>query len=332
LSQQLKGCMKTSQVTQVRELLNESKTWQSLNADTMNMPRWEGVMPESKFNRQLVKCLHPYEGDLRSIRSQLACGFEIEFYLEPNKMAELEQALMNVLPESQMLLMDIKQVVPTNGRHFYLMAENTGEPPEGFKSYELVSPILDPKSLPYFVTKFSDILQALGAEDNDSVGFHLHVSTLEKTPISPLALIYFLDDKGCFDWPNRQFTRDIVGQFFRYQPQDWQVLFETVTRKCYNLNLLRYSDHNRFELRSVGGQGYLRQAANMLETSLLALQACDEAKHTPLDDVAKKVLENYPLNKKVEPLHRLTSDALHDEAAMKNQLWLATIVASEFEK
>lgn len=307
--------------------LEQSKQWKPLNADTLKFHRKEGTLDEFDFNQQILAHLTPFQDTFNAIQQRYACGFEIEFYLNPDKVPQLETALARILPASQMLLIDLTKPIASNGRHFYLMAENTGQAPEGMQSYELVSPILDPKSLPYYLDAFLGCLAQFDARDNQHLGFHLHISTHDDAPISPLALLYFLDQANCFNWPERQFTRDLVSQFFDYQPNDWQLIFEEITRKCYNLNLLHFAQNNRIELRSIGGSGYLAKPNILIETCLKALQAFELAQLTPNTEVAQQILERYTLNKKIQPLSSVDSNHLIEscEISRQNQLWFSTV-------
>lgn len=311
----------------IAEQLEQSKQWRSHNRDSMALHRWEGTLTEAIFNQQLLQHLSPYDHFYRKLQNSYACGFEIEFYLQPEKMEALEKAIAARLPESQMLLIDLNQPIKSNGRNFYLMAENTGQPPEGLQSYELVSPILDPKTLPYFLHRLLECLHDFDAKDNEHLGFHLHLSTQCQDSTSPIALLFFLDKAGCFDWPSRQFTRNLVAQFFDYQPQDWQLIFEEITRKCYNLNLLHYAENNHIELRSVGGQGYLQDPQKIIETSLNALKSFEKAAKTPMLEIAHEIAQHYSLHKQVQPLNQIDYQNLltQCDAAKANQLWLAHI-------
>lgn len=311
----------------IAKQLAESKTWQSLNTESMHQHRREGTLAEPLFNQQFLRYLSEYKAVFSSIDEPMMCGFEIEFYLETEKITELEVAIAALLPESQMLLIDLKRPIATNGRNFYLMAEHTGKPTVDMQSYEVVSPILDPKSLPYFLSVLLECLQKFNVKDDQHLGFHLHLSTLDPEPISPLALLYFLDTANCFDWPNRQFTRDLVAQFFDYHPQDWSLIFAEITRKCYNLNLLHYSENNHVELRSVGGKGYLQQTQKIIQGALAALQAMQNAKHCNLADVAEQIAMRYQLNKQVTSLSETCMNQLLTESGetLSNQLFLTTI-------
>lgn len=319
--------MKSSMTIQIAEQLEQSKHWKSLNRDTMKFHRWEGTKPEEEFNRELLTHLTAFEEFFQQLQNQYACGFEIEFYLQPEKVSDLEQAIVNRLPESQMLLIDLSQPVDTNGRHFYLMAENTGKAPEGLQSYELVSPILDPKALPYFLKTLFDCLNEFNAKDNEHLGFHLHISTLNPEPISPIALLFFLEKNHCFDWPERQFSRDLVTQFFDYSPQDWQLLFEEITRKCYNLNLLHYSENNRIELRSIGGKGYLQQDQKIIENSLNALISFEQATKTPIMEISKQIEKHFSPTKNIQPLSQVDYQTLLKccDQSLTKQLWFSSI-------
>ncbi|WP_321277522.1 amidoligase family protein [Thiomicrorhabdus indica] len=326
--------MKNPMAAQIAEQLEQSKHWEPLNRDTMEFHRFEGTKPEAEFNRELLAHLMTFDHFYKRIQHRYACGFEIEFYLVPEQIPFLEQTIAALLPKSQMLLIDLNKPIKTNGRHFYLMAENTGKAPEGLKSYELVSPILDPKSLPYFLTTLLNTLNTLQAQDNQHLGFHLHISTEDPDPISPIALLFFLDQNRCFDWPERQFTRDLVRQFFEYPPQDWQLIFEEITRKCYNLNLLHYPENNRIELRSVGGTSYLQQSKKIIENSLNALISFEQAKKTPVLEIATQIKKRFSPSKNIQPLNRVDYRTLLkscDQSRTK-QMWFSTIRPTTHEE
>lgn len=304
----------------ITKQLEQSKSWTPINRNSIDFARFEGTLPEATFNQQFLEALLPFQDVTTQLDITFACGFEIEFYLEPKYLNPLQHQLAAMLPESQMLLIELDKVVPTNGLNFYLMAENTGKPPEGFNSYEIVSPVLDAKALPYFLEKITKQLHSFAAQDNEHIGFHLHVSTPKCEAVSPLALIYFLDQSKVFNWPSRQFTRDIVPQFFSHTPQAWQCIYEEITRKCYNLNLLRYPDNNRIELRSVGGTGYLDDAKQLIHTCFNTFTAYQHAHSTPSEEVAQKILETYDLSKTVLSTHDHSLEHLQE---MQDAIWLS---------
>jgi hypothetical protein len=282
--------------------IEASKSWRSFNRSTMSQSRREGTLSEESFSEAILNHLAPFRAEFEAVGNHFLTGFEIEFYLPIDQVEPLSHALAAALSASQMLMLNLETEQPTDGRLFYLMAESTGKPPQGWKSFELVSPILDPRVLPYYLHTFGQILQSFSATDNEEIGFHLHISTRDAEKISPLALVFFLDQGDVFQWSHRRYTRDIVEHFFAYQPKDWQLIYEEINRKCYNLNLLHYEDHNRIELRAMGGTGYLTHMNRILKNCLAALHAMLLAKTTPPQDVAKKLMEQrerYPMSKEV---------------------------------
>ena len=284
---------------QVEQILKASQHWSNDNLESIQFHRLEGLLENAVFNQRLLAHLQSYQTVYESLTRSLICGFEIEFYLKPEALAGLEKKIAQCLPHTQMLLVDTQQVHKTNGQHFYLMHENTGAPPLGYESYEIVSPKLDARFLPYYLSTLFAQLQAFHALDNDSIGFHLHISTVDKSPLSPIALIYFLDEAGAFAWESREFTRDIVQQFFDYRPQDWEVIYRQIARKCYNLNLLHFNEHNHIELRSIGGKHYITQSQKLLDAAMNALLAFEKTATTPHSEVAEKIIQKYALNHSV---------------------------------
>lgn len=303
----------------IEENLIESLHWNTLNTPSMEMPRVEGVCLPDKFKSDMLAHLQPYATVLEKLSNNFVCGFEIEFYLHPEKIPLLQEQIAEVLPDYQMLLISLEQVIKTNHRNFYLIKENTGQAPEGMRSYELISPILDYKSLPYFIHEFFTLLTKLEAADNDSIGFHLHVSTQNAEKISPLSLLYFLDQQQVLSSKERQYTRDIIQQFFDYTPDSWQWIFEEVTRKCYNVNLLHYDENNHIELRAMGGQGYLQDSTAIIHNALQCLLAYEKALSTPIQEVAKGILNSYPLQQCVTHTKSLHHKQLSKEN--RQEVW-----------
>lgn len=313
------SCNRQQQLAQISKQLEASVDWRSKNAASMDFHRVEGTLDSALFQKAVIEAIVKYEDYTQNLSTGFACGFEIEFYLEPHKVALLENQFADLLPDYQMLLIDLESVPKTNHRNFYLIKENTGLPPEGMSSYEIVSPILDYKSLPYFISEIISLLQNLGAQDNDSIGFHLHISTLEEIKISPISLLYFLDENGVLNHKERKYSRDIIGQFFSYSPKDWQWIFEEVTRKCYNVNLLHYDKQNHIELRSIGGAGYLENPAQLLETCFNSLIAYQQAISTPSESVAQSILETYSMQKNVLQTRYLSVEDL--KKTTDNDVW-----------
>lgn len=313
------SCNKEQQLTQISKQIESSVNWSSKNAASMDFHRVEGTLPSPQFQQALIKSLSKYEGYAQSLSTGFACGFEIEFYLEPTQITLLEKQFADILPDYQMLLIDLESVPKTNHRNFYLIKENTGRPPEGMSSYEIVSPILDYKSLPYFIDQLFSLLQKLGAVDNESIGFHLHISTLEDIKISPISLLFFLDQNGVLNHEARKYTRDIISEFFSYSPKDWQWIFEEVTRKCYNVNLLHYDHLNHIEVRSIGGAGYLKNPDDLLENCFKSFIAYQEAISTPPESVAQSMLATYDMQKNVIQTRHLSFEDL--KKTTDNDVW-----------
>ena len=295
--------------------LIDSVNWVAKNSASMDYHRVEGELSPVALQTAILNNLAPYKKTVESLSTQLQCGFEIEFYLQPEKIPELENQIAEILPDYQMLLITLDEVPKTNHRNFYLIKENTGQAPKNMQSYEIVSPIIDYKSLPYFINSLFNLLQKMNAQDNDSIGFHLHVSTQSATKISPIALLYFLDQEDVLNNKERKYTRDIIKQFFNYAPDSWQWIFEEVTRKCYNVNLLHYDANNHIELRTIGGNGYLDDAEATLNNCFNCFIAFEKALHTPANQVAKNILQTYSL--KQEVLH--TQKLSYADLSKKNQ-------------
>lgn len=287
--------MTDSTVNQIKHALKESLNWSSDNLDSLNFHRLEGTLHNPAFKTELLNQLSRYESEIKRLRHAYVCGFEIEFYLAPDKIPKLEQDIAEMLPDYQMLLVCLDKVPQTNHRNFYLIQETTGEPPENMLSYELVSPKLDPKSLPYFIHHFFKLLHKHGAKDNHAIGFHLHVSTRDDLKVSPIALLLFLDENGLLDNEERKYSRDIIKQFFSYKPDNWAFIFKEITRKCYNVNLLYYQDHNHIELRSIGGSGYLDSDTAIIEHCFQCLLSYEQSLTTAPEEIAKKINQKYPL-------------------------------------
>ncbi|HHT00973.1 MAG TPA: hypothetical protein ENK73_08995 [Thiomicrospira sp.] len=261
----------------------------------------------------------PFKKSIEDLSIGFLCGFEIEFFLNPNKLQDFQKDMAEILPDYQMLLIYLNEVPKTNHRHFYLIKEVTGLPPEGMQSYEIVSPILDYKSLPYFINAIFILLNEYGAKDNDSIGFHLHVSTQASPKLSPISLLFFLDQEGVLNSKERQYTRDIIKQFFDYSALDWQWIFEEVTRKCYNVNFLHYDQDNHIELRSMGGLGYLNKQNDILTNCFKCLLAYEKALNTPVKSISQGILENYSLKQHVLQTKRVSYQTLKESD--QNHIW-----------
>jgi len=302
--------MANTQLEFIQKQLDESVNWNTKNTESMGFHRLEGTLKAGGFNRDLLASLKPHEPCLKELTHEYACGFEIEFYLSPDKIPQLELDIAARLPDYQMLLVDLTSVPKTNHRNFYLIHENTGTPPKGMASYELVSPILDYKSLPYFIETLFALLLKHNAKDDDNIGFHLHASTPNSAKISPIALLYFLHKNGVLEAKERQFTRDIIQQFFAYSPEDWKFIYEEITRKCYNVNLLHFSKHNHIELRSMGGLGYLKNTQGILKNCFTCLKAYQQTLDTPSKEVSENILKTYALDHKLLKTQQLSYQEL----------------------
>jgi len=306
----MKNSQQTDSLDLIQKQIEDSINWLPKNTESVDFQRVEGTLESEPFKSKLLATLELHERTLNQLTTGYACGFEIEFYLPSTKITELKQLIADCLPDYQMLLIDLETEPKTNHRHFYLIKESTGYPPEGMNSYELVSPILDYKSLPYFVTSFFEILQQVGAQDNDSIGFHLHVSTLDNIKLSPISLLYQLDQQNLLDNQERKYTRDIIKQFFNYSAHDWKWIFEEITRKCYNVNFLYYADNNHIELRSMGGAGYLEASQEIITNCFKTFVAYDLAINSSNESIAEAILNNYSLKQNLRKTQKMTYNDL----------------------
>lgn len=311
--------MKPSLQKQIEEVIKQSVDWQSKNTASIDIERVEGTLLPNKFKKELCSQLEPFEQNLENLSTGYVCGFEIEFFLNPGRLKALQKEIADILPDYQMLLIYLDEVPKTNHRNFYLIKEVTGKPSSGMQSYELVSPIIDYKSLPYFINAFFTLLNKYGAKDNDSIGFHLHVSTQNSSKLSPISLLFFLDKLGVLSTKERQYTRNIIHQFFSYSAHNWQWIFEEVTRKCYNVNFLHYHQNNHIELRSMGGAGYLKNSQEILLNCFQCLLAYENALSTPIANIAQEILEKYSLEKQVIQTKNLNYQALKESG--DNDIW-----------
>ena len=311
--------MNQSMQNQIEQAIEESVNWKSKNTASMDTKRLEGTLLPNHFKTGLLTQLLPYEKSIEHLSTGFSCGFEIEFFLNPNKLKTLEKDIAEILPDYQMLLIFLDDVPKTNHRNFYLIKEVTGQPTKGMQSFEIVSPIIDYKSLPYFLNAFFTLLNKHGATDNDSIGFHLHVSTQTASKLSPISLLFFLDQQGVLNAKERQYTRDIIHQFFSYSAHDWRWIFEEVTRKCYNVNFLHYNQNNHIELRSMGGAGYLKNSKEILLNCFQCLLAYENALNTPAEKIAQGILENYALDKQVIQTKSLSYQELKNSG--DNDIW-----------
>ncbi|WP_460188242.1 hypothetical protein [Thiomicrorhabdus hydrogeniphila] len=304
----------------MKSIIDESSQWKSLNLGSLNFERYEGSLCNSKFNKKLLKSINKYSHLFDEQPLSFQCGFEIEFYINPDDIKLVLSKLVKIIPKFQMILVDLNKVPQTNGKDFYLIGEKTGTPSEGLKSYEFVSPKLDYKTLPYYISKTLKILNRVGATDDENVGFHLHVSTINCKPISPISLIYYLDSLNDLDSKKRKYTRSVVKQFFSYKPQNWQIIFEHIARKCYDVNLLYFSKNNRIEFRSIGGRQYLKDIDLILQSIFNCFEAYNLASIASSEHIAKNIIKRYELDKNIVSLIDV------DVKQMKNlsikDLWL----------
>jgi hypothetical protein len=292
----------------ISHAIKQSYQWKNQHKHSLSFERFEGQLTDDEFNQAVIDGLHIWL-DFEPTQAY-HCGFELEFYIEPNKLQILTQTIADGLPKNQMLLVDTSQVHPSNGLNFYLMAENTGKPPKGMKSYEIVSPILDYKFLPYYLNLILKSLKKVEAKDNEDVGFHLHVSTPKSKNLSPISLIYHFDQAQLLQDTPREFTRDIVSQFMTFSPDAWSHIYQEVIRKCYNLNLVHFDENNRAEIRTFGGKGYLDDIDHFMWLIQKSLQAYENSFAMSDDALVDAICKNYSLQRHLIEISELTPKQL----------------------
>lgn len=305
---------------QLEAIISASKYWVSDQQHITDFERHEGELSHKKFARRILSLYQSQPDAFDQISQKLVAGFEIEFYLAAEQVGLLAQSMEGILPRDQILLVKLDQVPKTDGQNFYLMSEKTGCPPAGLQSYELVSPKLDPLSLIYYLNAFVKKLRQFGAKDGDDIGFHLHFSTEAHCRISPLAVVYSLDQHGLLSFKARKFTRDIVAQLFSYQPEDWAFIFNRVLKKNYSINFLDFANNNHFELRALGGKGYLFDSKHSPQRyALNSLLALTKALSYPDKKLARLIRRQYRLDKKLVMLNQVKYASLKSKP--KNAIW-----------
>jgi hypothetical protein len=306
----------------LKTLIAASKHWTSDQQHITDFERFEGELSHQRFAKRLVSLYQRHAKQFACISQQWVAGFEVEFYLAPEQVGLLAQSIDQILPRDQILLVSLDQVPKTDGQNFYLIAENTGCPPAGLQSYELVSPKLDPLSLIYYLNAFCKKLKQFDAQDGEDIGFHLHFSTEGCASISPLAVVYGLDQHRLLSFKSRKFTRDIVSQLFSYQPEDWAFIFNRVLKKNYSINFLDFANNNHFELRALGGKGYLFDSENNPSAyALRSLIALTQALSLSDKKLAKLISRKYSLDKTLVKLNRVDYSKL--KSMPKDTLWTA---------
>ncbi|WP_044413874.1 hypothetical protein [Thiomicrospira microaerophila] len=303
-------------------LIAASKHWVSDQSHITQFERYEGELSHKKFARRLVDLYRADANLFAQVSQKWVAGFEIEFYLAPEQIGLFAQSIDQIMPRDQVLLVSLEQVPKTDGKNFYLIAERTGCPPAGLQSYELVSPKLDPLSLIYYLHAFCKKLKQFDAQDAQDIGFHLHFSTEGCGRLSPLAVVYCLDQAGLLSFKSRKFSRDIVSQLFDYQPEDWAFIFKRVLKKNYSINFLDFANNNHFELRALGGKGYLFDSKNNpADYALRCLLALTAALTLSDKKLAKLIQQQYSLDKRLVKLNQVDYATL--ESKPKSTIWRA---------
>jgi hypothetical protein len=306
--------------SKLQTVISASKHWSSDQQHITDFERHEGELSHKGFASRLLKHYNRHRGAFNQINKKLVVGFEIEFYLPQAQIGLFAQSIETILPRDQVLLVSLDQVPKTDGINFYLIAEKTGCPPTGLRSYELVSPMLDPLSLLYYLGALCKLLKQVAAKDAEDIGFHLHFSTLGCRQVSPLAIIYSLDKQGLLNFKSRKYTRDIVSQLFDYQPEDWAFIFNRVLKKNYSINFLDFANNNHFELRALGGKGYLFHPKQHPQAyALKSLLAVSQALGLSDKKLAKCLAQRYALNKKLVRLNHADYKTLKHQPL--NTIW-----------
>lgn len=301
--------LKTRMKKIIKKAIQASKTWSSQQRHITPYHRHEGELGHKRFAKRLLKLYKSKKKAFNPIPPSLVVGFEVEFFLKPALISKLANGIEKRLPKDQVLLIDLNNVPTTDGINFYLIAERTGSPPSGLQSFELVSPKLDPLSLIYYLSEFIRLLVDIGAQDGNDIGMHLHVSTRHSQPISPLAIMHCLHQNHLLHAKSRKFTRDIIKQMFAFHPDHWHDIYSRVLKKNYNINFLDFVNQHHFELRALGGQGYLAQQgrAHPANYALAALNAINQALHISDKTLAKQIRKTYRLKKKMVQLSSLSN-------------------------
>lgn len=302
--------------------IKQSCYWVPLNKNSLQYDRNEGTLKEKKFNKKVLKSIRKMglHNLFLNVENKYQCGFEIEFYINPKIIPQLQNLFSKALPKSQMLLSNTKNVVKTNGRNFYLMDETTGNPPHGLSSFEIVSPTLDFKCIPYYLVKITDILNNLGAKSDHNIGFHIHFSTVEDPLVSPVSLMFFLHKNRALPFPERKFSRDIVKQIFSYSPKNWKYIFEEISRKCYNVNFMDFNRNSHIEVRSFGGENYLKNQNGMINVFKSVLISYEDCLSKTENEIAKEIVKKYKLNRKKAELKQITYKKMLK--LNKSSLWI----------
>lgn len=200
-------------------------------------------------------------------------GLEFEFYLGDeseefktfrNSLQNLFQVALPVVVENIIFLPDScdKQ---KNKDYWYLERDDSLN---GKNGYELVSPMLDLKSLNHYMTMITSFIEKLGYTQNDC-GFHVHISSEKLGSITPSTMMLLLSENDCLSkWEERAgYNKNILEYFKIVHPDIFDTEYQNLSKR-YNL-ISRFNEDddykNHLEIRAFGGKDYHLKCNEILD-------------------------------------------------------------------
>ena len=290
----------------MQNIIKHSKKWINHNNKYKDVNRHEGELDASAFNAKILTSLLAYESHYLKFSKQYLIGFEIEFYIKEDTVNNFIEKLCLLIPKEKMIIENIDEVLPSDGKQFFLIQDRTGKPKKGYRSLELISPILDSKLIPYYLENIIKLLASSDTYTDHNLGMHMHISVPHSHPISPISLLYFLHKHEVFNWENRQYVRDIIEQFFSYKKTNWKFIYEDIIRKCYNINFFYFEQDNRIEYRAPGGENYLQESHKIFDSFFSILQAYEDTFSTPDEEIMDLIQKEFKIDKNIIDLSSLS--------------------------
>jgi len=200
-------------------------------------------------------------------------GLEFEFYLGDktedyekfkSSLHNLFQVALPVVVEDLIFLPDScdKQ---KNKDFWYLERDDSLN---GKNGYELVSPMIDIKSVGHYLTMVNSFIERLGYTTNDC-GFHVHISSEKLNSIIPSSMMLLLSENDCLSkWEERAgYNKNILDFFKLVHPDTFDEEYHNLSKR-YNL-ISRFNEDdifkNHLEIRAFGGEDYHFKTKEILD-------------------------------------------------------------------
>jgi len=280
--------------------------------------RFIPINPNTSFIERMIKESEIDYGEFNELikNSNIKIGLEFEFYL--NKEQNPEKLFSSILAYGKELVFCPTEYNTKNKDLNAWTIERDGTLMNPLKNgFEIVSPVLDTNSAPFFLKNILKIIRMYGHTDY-TCGLHFHISSTNENlnHFDASKLMLLLDKNNVLShWKNRSGTnKEIIDVFNKTKWGEFNKEFKNISRTYTIVPRSEYGIKNHLEVRAMGGEKYEFKEKEILEdfkkfVNLYAASCNPTLMHEQYHTLASNFISNSINNKKAITLENLVEEA-----------------------